>query len=129
MSTEIEKAAGTKITFFIPDTESLGTLQELEPQFSLNLKYKTADDWAVLKDQPLRAFYMGTKEVPNENQEVINCAVFVTEKECFIAGQMTLFESVKNLAVKTPVEITYKGKKNNKSTDGTTMIFDVVKLG
>lgn len=128
-TTEVEKAAGQEVTFFIPDTESLGALQNLEPKFSLNLKYKSSDDWAALKDQPLKVFFMGMKDIPNENGEMVKCGVFISQKECFISGQMTLVESVKNLAIKTPVQITYRGKKNNKSTDGITMLFDVETLG
>lgn len=126
---EIQKAAGTEVSFVIPDTESLGQLNDLKPQFSLNLKYKSADDWAALKGKPIRAFFMGIKEIPNEDGELINCGKFVSEKECFISGQMTLVEAVKNLSVKTPVQITYQGKKNNKSSEGSTMIFDVEILG
>lgn len=127
--TEIEKAAGTEVSFVIPDTESLGHLQDLEPKFSLNLKYKTSDDWAALKGQPIRAYYMGMKEIPNEDGELITCGVFVTQNECFISGQMTLVDAVKNLSSKTPVQVTYQGKKANKSSEGSTMIFDVEKLG
>lgn len=126
---EIQKAAGTEVKFMIPDTESLGQLKEMEPKFSLNLKYKSADDWAAVKDQPIRAFYMGIKEIPNEDGELIKCGIFVTESECFISGQMTLVEAVSTRPPKTPVQITYRGKKNNKSSDGSTMIFDTEILG
>ncbi|MCU7542956.1 hypothetical protein [Riemerella anatipestifer] len=126
--TELQSVSGQEVTFFIPNTESLGKLKDMKPEFSLNLKYKTADDWAALKDQPLRAFFMGTKDIPNEDGELVSCGVFVTQNECFISGQMTLVEAVKNLPAKTPIEITYRGKKNNKSSNGSTMIFDVSKL-
>ncbi|MDK7376101.1 hypothetical protein QP519_11215 [Weeksella virosa] len=127
-TTEIEKAQGQEVTFVIPNTESLGRLNDLKPSFSLTLKYKTADEWAVLKDQPVRAYYMGMKEIPNEDGELINCALLVSQSECFLSGQMTLIEAVKNLPPQTPVEITYRNKRNNKSSQGSTMIFDVVKL-
>lgn len=125
---EVEKLAGTEVKFFIPDTDSLGMLDTLEPQFNLTMRYKTMEDWAMLKDQPVRAFYMGLKEIPNDKGEVVNCAVFVSKTECFISGQMLLIESVANLPLKTPVEITYKGKTPNKSTDGSTCVFNVVRL-
>lgn len=133
-STEIQKAAGTKLTFVMPDTESIGQLESMEAKYSLNIKYKAADDWAALKDKPLRAFYMGIKEVPNEEGEMIMCGLFATAKEVFISGQTTLIEAIKMLPPstdenKTAVQITYRGKKQNKSTDGSTMIFDVEKLG
>lgn len=127
-NTEIEKAQGQEVTFFIPNTESLGQLNELKPSFSLTLKYKTADEWAALKDQPVRAYFMGMKEIPNEDGEMINCALLVSQSECFLSGQMTLIEAVKNLQPQTPIEITYRNKRNNKSSQGSTMIFDVIKL-
>ncbi|ADX66999.1 Uncharacterised protein [Weeksella virosa] len=127
-NTEIEKAQGQEVTFFIPNTESLGKLNELKPSFSLTLKYKTADEWAALKDQPVRAYFMGMKEIPNEDGEMINCALLVSQSECFLSGQMTLIEAVKNLQPQTPIEITYRNKRNNKSSQGSTMIFDVIKL-
>ncbi|MEG0929621.1 hypothetical protein [Algoriella sp.] len=127
-NTEVEKAAGTEVAFFIPDTESLGQLNEMKPEFSLTLKYKTADEWAKLQDTPVRAYYMGMKEIPNEDGEMVNCALFVSTAECFLSGQMTLIEAVKNLPIQTPVEIIYRDKKNNKSSKGATMIFDVTKL-
>lgn len=126
---DLAKAAGTEVSFVIPNTESLGILKELNPQFSLNLKYKKKDDWAALKDKAVRAFYMGNKEIPNEDGETVVCGVFVSEKECFLSAQTTLIEAVKNLEIKTPVQITYRGDKNNKSSKGSTMIFDVEKLG
>ncbi len=125
----ITQVTGQEVIFFVPDTESIGKLKELKPKFSLTLKYKSADDWAALKDQSIRVFYMGIKGIPNEKGEVINCGVFVSEKEAFLSGQMTLIEAVRNLPSKTPLQITYRGKKANKSTNGQTMIFDVEKLG
>lgn len=118
----------------MPSTESIAELEGMEAKFSLNIKYKSADDWAALKDKPLRAFYMGIKEVPNEEGEMIMCGLFATPKEVFISGQTTLIEAIKmlppsNEQFKTAVQITYRGKKQNKSSDGSTMMFDVEKLG
>ena len=128
MSEDLKKAAGTEITLVIPDTESLGVLKELNPHFSLTTKYKSADDWAALKDKPIRAFFMGIKEVPSDEGEMVKCGVFVTEKEIFLSGQMVLIEAVQRLDTNTPVEIIYRGKKANKSSDGSTMLFDVSTL-
>lgn len=124
----VNQAAGTEVTLVIPNTESLGKLKEMNPSFSLTMKYKSADDWAMLKDKPLRCFYNGLKEVPNEDGELVNCGVFVSEKEVFISGQMVLIDAVKHLKPKTPIEIIYRGKKPNKSSDGSTMIFDISTL-
>lgn len=118
----------TEVTFLMPTTDSLGKLKEMKSDFSLTMKYKTADDWALLKGQEVRAYYMGTKEIPNDKGELVTCGVFVTEHECFIAGQKLLVEAVRQLESRTPVAITYKEKKANKSVEGTTMLFEVKTL-
>lgn len=118
----------TEVTFLMPSTASLGELKEMTPDFSLTMKYKTADDWAMIKGQEVRAYYMGTKEIPNDQGELVTCGVFVTHQECFIAGQKLLVEAVRQLDTRTPVAITYKEKKVNKSTEGATMIFEVKTL-
>ena len=128
MAKEIQELAGTQVSFFIPNTEELGQLETFKENFSLTMKYKTADDWAAIKGKELRAFYMGMKEIPNDKGESVNCGVFVTQNECFIAGGMTLVEAVRQLPSKTPVSITYQGKKANSTTDGSTMIFEVKTL-
>lgn len=125
---EVQALAGQQVSFFIPNTEELGQLTEMKESFSLTMKYKTADDWAAIKDKELRCYFMGMKEIPNETGESVNCAVLVTQTECFIAGGMTLVEAVRNLPVKTAISITYLGKKKNATTDGQTMIFDVKTL-
>lgn len=124
----IQTMAGTEVSFIIPSTDSLGRLYDMEPDFSLDLKYRTADDWAAIKGKEVRAFFMGFKEIPNSEGELVVCGVFVTPTECFIAGQKLLLEAVKQLTPQTPVSITYVEKKANKSTDGSTMIFNVKTL-
>ena len=118
-------AQPTEVTFVMPNTESLGQLKEMQPAFSLTMKYKNADDWAAIKGQEVRAFFMGVKEIPNDDGELVTCGVFVSESECFIAAQKLLIEAVRNLDPRTPVAITYKENKANKSSDGSTMIFEV----
>lgn len=125
----VQQMAGTEVSFFIPNTEELGTLDKLEDKFSLTMKYKSAEDWAMLKDQEIRCFFMGLKEIPNDKEELVNCGVFVTKTECFIAGGKTLVDAVRQLPTKSPISITYRGKKANKTVDGSTMIFDVKTLG
>ena len=72
---------------------------------------------------------MGLKEIPNEDGENIVCGLFVSESECFISGQKLLVDAVRQLPTKTAVEIIYKGKSPNKTSDGSTMKFEIVKLG
>jgi hypothetical protein len=126
---EIEEVGGTEVSFTMPDTESIGKLKDMKPNFSLNLRYKTQEDWHELKGKPVRAYYMGIREIPNENGEMIRCGLFVSPSECFISGQMLLVEAVEKLPMKTPVEITYQGKKKNVNTDGSHNVFDVFTLG
>ena len=125
MEKAVAQTPQTEVTFVMPTTESLGRLKEMRPDFSLTMKYKNADDWAAIKGQEVRAFFMGIKEIPNDDGELVTCGVFVSETECFIAGQKLLVEAVRNLDSRTPVAITYKEKKANKSSDGSTMIFEV----
>jgi hypothetical protein len=128
MEKEIEKLAGTEVRFWIPNTDELGVLDEMQEGFGLTMKYKTQDEWAAIKDKPLRCFYMGMRQVPNKDGEAVECAVFVSKKETFMSGQMVLIESVKSLAPKTPIQIVYRGKKKNTSSDGATNLFDVTTL-
>lgn len=119
---------GTEVTFIIPTVDELGQLAKMSPKFSLTLKYKTADDWAILKDRELRAYFMGFKEIPNKEGELIKCGLFVTETECFLSGSYTLMNAVRRLESNTPISITYRGKKPNKRSEGATMIFEVETL-
>ena len=122
------EAHGTEVTFRIPDTESLGRLAEMKHDFSLILKYKTADEWATMKDKPFRAYYMGLKEIPNDKGDLILCGMFVSRHECFISGQKVLVDAVRQLPTHTPLEIIYRGKSVNKTTEGATMKFDITIL-
>lgn len=113
----------------IPNTDAIGRLNDMKPGFSLTLKYKKAEDWAALKNKEVRAYYMGMKEIPNKQGELVCCGMFVTENECFLSGQTTLIEAVRQLEPQTPISITYRERRTNKSNgDRSTMIFDVVKL-
>lgn len=128
-STTLSQVAGQQVTLFIPDTESIGKLETMESKFTLTTKYRSADDWAALKDKPVRCYYMGLKDVPNDQGEAITCGIFVSPTEIFLSGQKVLVDAVRALPEQTPLLIVYKGKKTNKSTEGSTMIFDVVMLG
>ena len=118
----------TKVTLEIPNTESLGELKDMRPVYNMTAKYRTQEEWMDYKDEPIRAYYLGIKEIPNPEGEMVACAVFATESEVFLSGQMVLVDAAKKLANKTPVEITYLGKKRNKKS-GSTNMFDVVILG
>lgn len=124
-STDIQKSAGTEVTMVIPSIDELGKLKELSPSFKLDLHYKTAEHWAKIKDKPIRCIYMGLKDLPNDNGENVVCGKFISTSEMFIAGQMVLIEAVRNLDPNTPIQITYKGNRRNKSTEGSTMLFEV----
>lgn len=115
----------TPVTFYMQDTASIGKLAEMDTTFSLTTKYKTAEDWATIKGQELRVYYMGMQEIPNSDGELVMCGKFLSESECFISGQKLLVEAVKDLPVGAPLSIIYKERRNNKSTDGSTLIFNI----
>lgn len=117
-----------EVSVIMPTAAVLSSLDDMQQDFSLTLKYKTADDWAALKDKPVRAFYKGLKDIPNDKGEMIKCAAFIGKHECFLAGQMLIVDAVQNIPLDTPVEIIYRGKSVNKNTEGATMKFDVVTL-
>lgn len=129
MESALSQVAGQQVTLFIPNTEAIGKLESMESKFTLTTKYRSADDWAALKDKPVRCYYMGLKDVPNDQGEAVSCGVFVSPTEVFLSGQKVLVDAVKTLPEQTPLLIVYKGKKNNKTTEGSTMIFDVSMLG
>lgn len=126
---ELSQIAGQEVTLFIPNTEEIGRLESMSNKFSLTTKYRSADDWAALKDKKVRCFFMGLKDVPNDEGEAITCGVFVSPIDVFLSGQKVLVDAIKHLPTQTPLEIIYRGKKNNKTTEGSTMMFDVSILG
>lgn len=128
MGKEVEKTEGQEVTLFVPNKSELDKLDGLKEDFSLNAKYKGQEDWPLLKDKPLRAYFMGLKEIPGDDGELLVAGVFVSSTEIFLSAQSVLVDAVRNLEPQTPVEIIYRGKKANKSNDGSTMIFDVSKL-
>lgn len=125
MSTEVAQA---EATLHLPSTEELGQLEEMETGRSLIAAYRTQEDWHERKDQEIRCFYLGIKEIPNEDGELIKCAVFAEQNAVFLGAQMVLVQAVESLPSQTPIAITYRGKKKNKSGDGSTNVFDVVIL-
>lgn len=129
MKNEIEKQTNlTPVTFYMKDTESIGKLADMDQVFSLTTKYKTADDWAQLKNEEIKVYYMGLQDIPNKDGELVVCGKFLSQQECFISGQKLLVEAVKDLPIGTPISIIYRDKKANKSTEGSTMIFDIALL-
>lgn len=109
----------------IPSTDQLGSLKTMETGFNMNPKYRTKEDWIELKEKEVRAYFLGLRELPNDDGDAVLCGVFSTEKEIFFAGQKVLIDAVRSLEPKTPVSITFKETRKNKSSQGSTMIFEV----
>jgi hypothetical protein len=111
----------------IPSVEALGKLENAETGVSLNLKYKKVEDWEAeaANEGTTRAYYLGLKNLPNEDGEFLLCAVFADKNGSFLAAQTVIIDAVRNLEANTPVQITYKGSKKNKSTKGSTHLFDI----
>lgn len=114
-----------EVTLSMPDTESLGLLENAELGMSRTIKYKTQEDWQEIKGVPVRCFFMGLKEIPNEKNEMVICAGLMSKDEVFLAAQMVLVDAVRSLPKNTPIEIIYEGKKKNTSSDGSTNMFSV----
>lgn len=122
---EFAKVAGGQLTFTLPTLESLDALDNMEKSFSAIIDYKKAEDWEKIEGNPVKLYYMGLQSIPNSDGESIICGVFLSRNEFFLSGQTVLVDAVKNLPEKTAVEITYKGRKKNTTSTGSTMLFDV----
>lgn len=126
---DLNQVAGTKVTFTIPDTESLGKLDSLEPKVSLNMSYRLKEEWEKLKDKPIKAYYLGLKQIPNPEGQLVVCGLFATSKDVFLAGGTILIELIKDLPQKTPLQLTYLGVKMTKKSNQEMLNFDVSRLG
>ena len=122
------KSQTTEVMLRMPNTETLGQLEGLEEEYNMTPRYWSKEDWVMKKDEPIRAVFLGTKEIPNDDGEMVKCGVFATQKEIFLSGMMLLVEAVSRLVDGTPVQITYLGSKKNKSSKGSTNLFEVIKL-
>ncbi len=129
METVVEKQKETlpvnQVVIDIPSTDQLGALKTMETGFNMNPKYRTKEEWISLKGQEVRAFFLGLRELPNDEGDAVICGAFSTEKEIFFAGQKVLIDAVRSLEPKTPVSITFTETRKNKSSQGSTMIFEV----
>ncbi len=125
---DLKEVAGTQVTFTIPDTETLGKLDALEPKVSLNMGYRMKEEWERLKNQPIKAYYLGLKQIPNPEGQLVTCGLFVTSKDVFMAGGMILIELIKDLPQKTPLQLTYLGVKVTKN-EKEMLNFNVSRLG
>lgn len=112
----------------IPTTEEIGKLEHAERGMNLSVAYRKQEDWQTKKDLPIPCYFLGLKEIPNDEGEAVTCGAFVDKSGVWLAGQKVLVDAVRTLKPGTPVEITYRGKKQNKSTKGATNLFDIVHL-
>lgn len=106
----------------------LQNLSNLTRGYKTTVGYRTQEAWVKLEDQPQICFFLGFKEIPNEEGEAVKCAILQSKSEVFLSGQKVLIDALSVIDAGTPVEIIYKGKKKNKSTDGSTNIFEVYVL-
>lgn len=121
-------------TLMIPNTEAFGLLKSASSGAELAVQYRKQEDWYEFKDKPIRAFFLGFKNIPNKDGELIKCASFAEQDETtsqvktWLAAQMVLVDSLQYVKPGTPVEIVFQGKKSNKSSDGSTNLFSVKAL-
>lgn len=125
---ELAKLAGNQVTFTIPNTDELGKLDGMEEDFNLRLKYKMQEEWELLKNKPIRCYFLGIRQIPNEKEEMVTCGLFASQTELFLAGGRVLIEAISHLPEKVPVALTYLGAQQNKTNEGATMMFDVKTL-
>lgn len=127
---DLNKVAGTEVKFIVPDTESLASLEGMEPTIALNMRYRLQEDWELIKGQPIKAYFLGIKVIPNPEGQPVNCGLFVSSKEVFLAGGIILIDLVKDLQPKTPLQITYLGTRpNNREPSKKALNFNIQRLG
>lgn len=120
----------TEVKLSMPSLSQLGKLTGLKKVFKTSAAYRTQEDWQEFKDKPIRAFYLGLKQLPNDDGEAVTCAIFADQEQIFLCAQYVLVEAVRNAPPQTGFEITYKGKRQNKSSKSKyTNLFDIVQLG
>lgn len=112
----------------MPDAMAIESLDEMDEGKSRIAKYRSQEDWQMLKDKPIRCIYLGMKEIPGENGDLIKAAAFADKTGVFISAQVVLMDAVMYLPSMFPLIVTYTGKKKNKSSEGSTNMFDVKEL-
>lgn len=130
MPVKLGELEQNKVILTMPSTAQLGQLSGLKTVYKMNPAYRTQEEWLLLKDKPVRAYFLGLKDLPNENGEAVTCAIFADAEQMFLCAQFMLVEAVRHEAPQTAFEITYRGKKRNKvASDRYTNLFDITKLG
>lgn len=112
----------------IHSVNTVGQLSNMQRGMKTTVGYRTQEEWLKLEDESQFCFFLGFKEIPNDDGEVVQCAVLQDKREVFLSAQMILIDALKVVKVGTPVEIIYKGKKKNKSGGGSTNLFEVFTL-
>jgi hypothetical protein len=119
----------TKVTLDMPSLDQLGELDGMDKVYKRTASYRTQEDWFAYKDKPVRCYYLGVKELPNDKGEIVLSGIFAAKDGIFLAAQRVIIDAVRDLPSNTPLEITFLGKKKNKTSDGSTNIFEVIVLG
>lgn len=103
----------------------LSVLDSMQKGTSATAVYRTQEDWAVKKDIEQKCVFLGFKQIPDKNGEAVMTAVFADKSGVFLSGQKTLVDAMRTFKTYEGAFITYRGKKQNKSNDGSTNIFEV----
>jgi hypothetical protein len=119
----------TDVVLQMPSLDQLGELKGLKEVYKATASYRTQEQWFEYKEKPIRCFFLGVKELPNDKEDLVLSGIFAAEDGIFLAAQKVLVDAVRNLKPQTPIEITFKGKKSNKNSEGSTNIFEVIILG
>lgn len=120
------KAAGYT-PVLIPAEAIMNRLVDAETGMEMTTSYRTKEEWAELKNQPIRCFFMGVEDAETSEGNPFRAASFISGEKVFVAGQKVLVDAVENLPVGQGVEITYLGDKKNQK-GGRTLLFSVKRL-
>ncbi len=123
-----ENSATVNVELSLKSQAQLRNLDGLKRGFKTTVGYRTQEEWAKREDEPEICFFLGFKEIPNDEGEAVRCAILQNRMEVFLSAQKVLIDALSPLEAGTPVEIVYQGKKKNKSTAGSTNLFEVFVL-
>ncbi len=121
--------AGGEITFFMPNTNTIGKLKDAKPQQSLTAKYMTVEDWKESIEDEKRCIFLGLKDAMDNKGEMYYMAKFIDQyKNPFVCAQKIIVQAMANVPPGQAVAITCTEIKRN-AKNGHTALFDICDLG
>lgn len=118
---------GEEVTFFMPNTNTLGVLKDAKKTAKLTSKYMTVDDWKELKGIEQNFFFLGFKPGEGSDGKPYMMAKLVGENGPIVAAQTILVQSLGSVEEGQGVSIVCTDVVKN-AKNGKTVLFDVVRL-